>query len=108
MNGTDYIEFVDSILSPERNIFLENNLKAGDYIVLVEAYWSTNLVRSFNAGTYSEDEIEIELVPSNENTYKKCEYFVWKHYGLVNYNKMNPKGSRMASDGYNQAEIETF
>ena len=39
---------MDSILSPERNIFLENNLTAGDYIVLVEAYWSTDLVRSFN------------------------------------------------------------
>ncbi len=39
LRGNEGIDFIDSVLSPERNIFLENNLDAGDYIILVEAYW---------------------------------------------------------------------
>ncbi len=37
-------EFVDSVLSPERNIFLENELSKGDYFILVEPYWSSKIV----------------------------------------------------------------
>ena len=48
------IRFIDSILSAERNIFLENTLDSGDYIILVEVYWTNRIVNSFNIGTYSD------------------------------------------------------
>jgi len=56
------IAFVDSAMSAERNIFLENELQAGEYMVLVEAYWSNNVARRFNVGTYSDRTVEIELL----------------------------------------------
>lgn len=53
---------MDSKLSAERNVFLENYLPAGDYVILVEAYWETDLVSKFNIGTYSDHPIEIQLM----------------------------------------------
>ena len=101
LQGKEAIEFIDCVLSPERNIFLENQLTAGDYIVLVEAYWSNNLVRNFNVGTYSEQQIDLALISSNPKVYNHCEYLVWKDFGRKRYQEMKSKGSRVASDGYN-------
>ncbi len=53
-------------MSCERNIFLENDLSAGEYMILVEAYWSNDLTREFNIGTYSDRTIELELLKSND------------------------------------------
>jgi hypothetical protein len=39
LNDNKGVQFVDSLLSPERNVFLENTLPAGDYLIMVEAYW---------------------------------------------------------------------
>ena len=54
LEGNKGVKFVDSILSPERNVFLENTLPPGDYLILVEAYWEQNLVRQFNVGSYAD------------------------------------------------------
>lgn len=77
---SDRIEFVDSVLSPERNIFLENDFEKGEYLILVEPYWQNNLVDTFNVGTYSENDVEIELLPCNDNLYEKTEYRIWKSF----------------------------
>jgi hypothetical protein len=53
-------------LSCERNIFVEDELAAGEYIVLVEAYWSNDVTRDFNIGTYSDRNVEIELLSPNQ------------------------------------------
>ncbi len=82
LHGKEGIEFVDSILSPERNVFLENSLDSGDYIVLIEAYWSSNLIRKYNLGTYSENEVFLEVIPYNEHSYIKSEYLIWKEFAV--------------------------
>lgn len=106
--GKKGIRFIDSVLSPERNIFLENTLTQGSYIVLIEAYWSNNLVRKFNVGTYSEQDIDLELIKMTEDKYNHCEYLMWKDLGKREYNKMKLKRQRTASDGYNSADITSY
>lgn len=56
LNDNNTYQFVDSILSPERNIFIESVLEPGLYVALVEFYNSGN-VRDYNVGTYSEEQI---------------------------------------------------
>lgn len=90
------VKFVDSLLSPERNIFLENTLPAGDYLILVEAYWDQNLTHTFNVGTYSDQNVEIELLNANAALYDKTEYLLWKQFGKLNYDKMDLKDERTA------------
>ena len=46
---------------------MELNLEQGQYLVMVEAYWSNNLVKSFNVGTYSTNDVEIQLLDASEN-----------------------------------------
>ena len=108
LNGKKGIEFVDSKLSSERNIFLENTMEAGDYIILVEAYWENDLVRKFNIGTYSDYSVEIELLEDNDQVYLKSEYLIWKDFGKRNMEKMNLKKERVASDGTNDATIKSY
>ena len=49
----DHVAFVDSLLSPERNIFIEKKLVSGEYVILIETYWSNDVTRKLNVGTYS-------------------------------------------------------
>ena len=108
LNGNDGIDFVDSILSPERNIFIEKNYGPGDYIVLIEPYWSTSLVDNYNVSTYSDNDVGLELLGGNERTYSQAEYLIWKNFALKNEDKMQSKGTRTAGYGDESAEIETF
>jgi len=108
LKGKETIEFIDSILSPERNIFLENIFPPGDYIVLVEAYWTSNLADSFTVGTYSDAHVELELLPTDANLYRKTEYTIWKQFALINKSKMELSSSRVASDSGNEAKVDTY
>lgn len=79
MNDNEY-EFVDSTLSPERNIFLENYLEPGIYVALVEFYNSNNLIRDYNVGTYSEESIDLQMIQIDSHSYEKIEHLIWKNY----------------------------
>ncbi|MCP4294666.1 MAG: hypothetical protein GY786_03575 [Proteobacteria bacterium] len=68
------ITFVDSAMSSERNIFVENKYRAGDYLILVEVYWSNKVVNKLNIGTYSDRDVELELLQGNQQLYDKSEY----------------------------------
>lgn len=108
LNGKLGITFVDTLLSPERNIFLENKLPAGDYILLVEAYWSSNLVKQFNISTYSENDVELELLPLNPSNFNNAEYYIWKDFAKRNLQAMTTKGARTAGSGNTTASIESY
>ena len=108
LKGKETIEFVDSMLSPERNIFLENIFPPGDYIILVEPYWSSALAESFTVGTYSDAHVELELLRTDDALYRKTEYAVWKQFAATNKAKMELTNSRTASDNGNDAKIDTY
>lgn len=66
--------FVDSKLSADRSLFEENYLPAGDYYILIEAYWEDTICNKFNVGTYSDHPVEIQLMNSDEAVYNQTEY----------------------------------
>ena len=108
LNGKQGIQFVDSILSPERNIFLDNKYGPGEYIILIEPYWSTDVVRRFNVSTYSDNEVELELLHLCGKSYDQSEYHIWKDFARRNIQKMKQKGSRVAGYGHQTAALESY
>lgn len=60
---------------------------------MVEAYWSNNVCREFNVGTYSEGKIDMEIIADNPKMYKELEYLIWKNYARVNNDKFESKGT---------------
>lgn len=84
---SDSIEFIDNILSPERNIFLEQTLTAGEYLILVEPYFATKHVDSYNIGTYSDQLVNLSLINVDETKYNYCEYLIWKDFFIKNMQK---------------------
>lgn len=106
--GKDDIQFVDCILSPERNIFIENKFPPGDYILLIEPYWSSNLINRFNVSTYSKKPVVLELLQTNSSMYHQTEYMIWKSFARANVAKMSAKGSRKIGKGQNTLDLETY
>lgn len=104
--GSTAIEFVDCIISPERNIFIETNLPSADYILLVEAYWYGKLADSFVVGTYSNFHVEVELLKVERAIYRKAEYAVWRQFAMTRKADLTFNTSRTASEGGKQAKID--
>lgn len=48
------------------------------------------------------------MIQIDGHSYEKIEYLIWKNYCRINYKEMNNKGTEVASDGYNQAQVTTF
>ena len=61
----------------------------GEYIVLVEPYFSSDLVDSYNIGTYSNQLVDLSLVEVDEARSNYCEILIWKDY--FKKNKNHPK-----------------
>lgn len=79
---------MDSKLSAERNIFLENFLPRGEYVILIESYWESRICNRYNIGTYSDHPVEIQLMNSNEQLYNSTEYQIWKSFVRNHRDKM--------------------
>ena len=87
------IEFVDTLLSPERSIFSSKKLLPGEYIILVEVYWEQEEHSDFTLGTYSEGPVILERLNDNSNVYNMSEYMIWKSFANQKrgtLDKMNP------------------
>ena len=108
LKGNEGIDFIDSILSPERNIFIENEFIPGEYIIMIEPYWSNDIIDTFNVSTYSDDEVELELLQVSDQMYENAEYLIWKDFGADHFGKMSFKGSRTVHDGYRTLDLDTY
>ncbi len=108
IQGKETIEFVDSLTSSERNIFLENELAPGDYIILIEPYWANSFAKSFNVGSYSESYVELEILNAERALYRKAEYLIWKNYITVHKDKLQFSSTRVAKDGTNKVKIDCY
>lgn len=71
---------MDSKLSAERNIFLENTYEQGVYIILIESYWSNNICNKFNLGSYSDHPVEMALLNDDIALYDSSEYHIWRNF----------------------------
>lgn len=108
LNGSKGVSFIDSVLSPERNIFIEKNFTAGDYIILIEPYWSSQHVDNFTVSTYSDNEVELEILSADQKTYQQAEYLVWKNFAKRSLGNMTHKGSREAGYGDESAQLDSY
>jgi hypothetical protein len=87
------IEFVDTMMSPERSIFSSKKLIPGEYIILVEVYWEQETHNDITLGTYSQGPVILEKLKKNENLYNMSEYMIWKCFANQKrgeLTKMNP------------------
>lgn len=98
---------MDSVVSPERNIFLEQKLQAGEYIILVEPYFASNLVDTYNIGTYSDQLVDLHLLEVDEARSDYLEVLIWKDYFKKNKgnNKFKLTDQRRVRDGSKSAEF---
>lgn len=106
--GKDKIEFVNSVLSPERNVFLEDSYSKGDYVILVEAYWSNTLPESYTVGTYSENHVELELLSADSGLYQATERLIWHSFAEKWKERLKGLRSRTVNQGSNSANIDLY
>jgi hypothetical protein len=106
--GKDTIEFVNSVLSPERNIFLEDTYTKGDYVILVEAYWSNRHPTSFVVGTYSDFIIDLDLLSSDVSLYGAAERLIWVSFASKHKDRLKPLRSRTITQGKEKAAVDLF
>ena len=87
------VEFVDTLMSPERSIFSSKKLVPGEYIILVEVYWEQQEHNAVTLGTYSEGPVILEKLTENDNLYNMSEYMIWRSFAnqkRSELTKMNP------------------
>lgn len=87
------IEFVDTMMSPERSIFSSKKLIPGEYIILLEVYWEQETHNEITLGTYSQGPVILEKLKKNDSLYNMSEYMIWKCFANQKRNeltKMNP------------------
>ena len=88
------IETVCTVASPDRNIFIETELKKGTYVILVEGYWMTDFVRSFCVSTYTRDKVQLYSLNLNASAFDTLEYLAWKTFLIRNKSQLTPDGQR--------------
>ena len=108
IEGKDKIEFIDTVLSPERNIFLEDNFKKGDYLILVEAYWNGNYAKEYGVGTYADSQVELEVLNVDQSLYNSAERLIWQSFAIKNKSKLKPSRNRNPQQGNLQVQLEVL
>ena len=104
----DGIEFVDAAFAPEKSVFIEGEYEAGDYVLLVEGYWSYKKLSECVVGTYSDNPVEMELLPQNTQLYKSAEYFIWKNFARQNKSIMSARNKTPVSSAGESFEIQHY
>ena len=87
------VEFVDTLMSPERSIFSSKKLIPGEYVILVEVYWEQEQHNEVTLGTYSQGPVILEKMKKNDNLFNMSEYMIWKSFAnqkRPELTKMNP------------------
>lgn len=107
-SATNTIEFVNSVLSPERNVFLEDTYAKGDYIILVEAYWSNPHPKTFTVGTYSDYHVDLGIVSADAALYQASERLIWQSFAAKWKDRLKGLRSRTVTQGGNQANIDLY
>lgn len=102
------LELVDMVLSPERSIFIEKRLEAGDYVVLVEVYWTNNVATGVSVGIYGSNHVELQTVEMDDSLYSSTEYQIWKSFAFKNKHLFQKVDSRQATDGYAKSQLDTY
>lgn len=94
------VEFVDCVLTPDRNIFCEENIQPGKYVALIEFYWEDNFTRQFTFSVYGPEMAGIKKMVANDNLFQSTEYLIWKNFAKTRSNKFQDEGKFPISRGF--------
>lgn len=108
IDAQNKIEFIDTLLSPERSIFIEADFVKGDYIILVEPYWSSSHAKQYVVGTYSSMHTDLDLLPADVGIYKSIELEIWRSFTVKNKAKLQKLRSKVAQQGNLQAPLDMY
>lgn len=81
----DHILFVDARLSCQKSVFISDALPEGNYLILIEAYWTapTN-IKELTIGVYSSAQVELSPVDLASCLFSKAEYYLWTDFATNN------------------------
>lgn len=104
--GDDDIQFVDCQMSCQKSIFISETLPAGEYVVLIEAYWTCTHTRRITAGIYSSSRPKMAKSNQNDDLFQRSEYMLWANFARNNRDALKIKSNRIAYDADLEAPIE--
>lgn len=93
-------------MSCSRSIFISEKLPQGSYVVLVEAYWTSDLTRRAVVGVYSSSKPKISPHHTNPDVFRRSEYMLWANFCRNNRDSLKKKNGRLISEGELNAPIE--
>ena len=67
--GSEDIQFVDCQLGCSRSIFISETLPPGNYVIMTEAYWNSNVTRKAIIGLYSSSKPTMTKAEINEDIF---------------------------------------
>lgn len=82
------LDFIAYSFSDERNVFVEDTFIRGHYLILLEVYWTTKYPQKYTFGTYSETQVELEVVTCDSGVYNSAEHMIWQSYAAKNRDKL--------------------
>lgn len=88
IHENDTLDFIAYSFSDERNIFLEDTFIRGSYIILVEVYWTNRYPQKFTFGTYSETQVDLEVLTCDTGVYNSAEHMIWQSFAAKNRDKL--------------------
>ena len=105
--GENQIQFVNCILSPERNIFAETILAPGEYLALIEGYWETGQPGKVNFCSYSNVHVDMQLIGVAPAFFQRVEYLIWRDFARSQAQKLTFNEQKTVSDGRSSATVST-
>lgn len=101
------IVFIDCQLSPSRNICINQNFHPGNYLILVEAYWTENRPKKFTISCSGPGLVSIEQFGSNSSQFKRAEYFIWRNFAINHPERFQKAKSIALNNGIDNAKVLT-
>lgn len=105
--GENQIQFVNCILSPERNIFAETILAPGEYLALIEGYWENGQPGKVNFCSYSNVHLDMQLIGVAPAFFQRIEYLIWRDFARSQAQKLTFNEQKTVSDGRSSATVST-
>lgn len=83
--AADDLLFVDARLSCQKSVFVSDALPAGEYLALVEAYWTTAAApKELTVGVYASAPVELRPLDLAACLFSKLEYYLWTDFASNN------------------------
>ena len=89
------IEFVHHQAVADRNIFFESNFAKGDYIILVTCFWNNDKLTEYVVGTYSDVQVDLEMLPADQNLMDSTERLLWIDFAKKNKTQFKNKQTKV-------------